>query len=79
MIILPWQQVPEDTLQRMLEDIVSRDGTDYGHEELSVEAKLARALSAIKAGRAVLVWDEETESANLMNKTDLKIPTGESP
>ncbi len=67
-IILPWQQVEQDTLMRLLAEVVSRDGTDYGGHELSQMDKCQQALANLKQGRAVLCWDDDTETASLMSQ-----------
>ena len=38
-MIVPWQSLDPDTLQNLLEEFVSRDGTDYGEQELSLAQK----------------------------------------
>ena len=32
---IPWQKLSEDAFEGMLQEMVSRDGTDYGEQELS--------------------------------------------
>lgn len=66
MIQIPWQSLDTDTLSRLLEEIVTRDGTDYGVNEKSTWERLQQARSALETGRAVLVWNEETETASLV-------------
>lgn len=67
MIEIPWRNLPEETLFRLLEEIVTRDGTDYGEQEKSVETRLKQAQSSLQQGRAVLVWDQDSETASLVN------------
>lgn len=68
MIEIPWEKVPEQTLTHILEEIVTRDGTDYGAVEKSVATRVEQARSSLQKGRAVLAWDEETESASLIER-----------
>lgn len=66
-IIIPHQAVAPDILDSMLEEIVSRDGTDYGHIEIAMPDRVKAARDALVAGRAALVWDDELESASLVS------------
>ena len=54
---VPWRQLPTDVPDRLLEEIVSRDGTDYGASELALAEKVARARRELESGRAILTWD----------------------
>ena len=45
---IPWQKLSEDAFQGMLEELVSRDGTDYGERELSQEEKNRPTAGGIK-------------------------------
>ncbi|MGI9318601.1 MAG: YheU family protein [bacterium] len=64
---IPWSDLPAETLNTLLEEIVTRDGTDYGVAEKSTEQKVTHAKNQLLNGRAVLYWDPELESASLMN------------
>jgi len=63
---IPWDTLDEDTLTRLLTEIVTRDGTDYGVEESSTQAKVAAALKSLHSGRARLFWDSESETSALV-------------
>jgi len=71
MIEIPWQNVAADTLNLLLEEIVTRDGTDYGVVEKTVAQRLEEARTSLQKGRAMLVWDETTESASLVERRAL--------
>lgn len=70
--IIPFDSLDPDTLVNVLNDIVSRDGTDYGDYELSTEQKREQALRALKSGEAVLVFDTESETIQLVSKQSLE-------
>lgn len=63
---IPHEALNKDTLRSLLEEIVSRDGTDYGVTELSLEQKLSRALSLLDSGEAYIDFDPGTETCALM-------------
>ena len=69
---IPWQEMDQQTLMRLLSELVTRDGTDYGRVEVSTDAKVNKVLSQLKSGSAVLLWNEETESASLVSREALQ-------
>ncbi|MBX2882410.1 MAG: YheU family protein [Granulosicoccus sp.] len=69
---IPWDSLDSETLVRLLTEIVTRDGTDYGAREISTEAKVASAQQALTSGRAMLYWDDETETASLIPTEQVK-------
>ncbi len=68
--LAPGDLSPE-TLRRLVEEFVTRDGTDYGTVERSVEEKIAQVLGQLRSGEARLVFDPETETANIAPARDL--------
>ncbi len=69
--LIPIDSINPDTLMTILEDIVTRDGTDYGDYELSSQQKCQQALNSLKAGDAVLLFDTESETIKLLPKSEL--------
>lgn len=69
--VIPFDSLDPDTLVNVLNDIVSRDGTDYGDYDLSTEQKRLQALRALQSGQAVLVFDTESETIQLVSKQSL--------
>ncbi|ADZ92411.1 YheU family protein [Marinomonas mediterranea] len=69
--IVPWESLEVDTLNNVLKDIVTRDGTDYGDYELSAEQKIAQAKHSLQSGEAVLLFDTESETIKMVLKDQL--------
>ena len=65
-MIIPFEQLPPETLRNLIEEFVTRDGTDYGTHEASLENKVTHVEQALKNKQAFLVFDEETETCNLI-------------
>lgn len=63
---LPYDKLAPETLQRLLEEIVTRDGTDYGETETPVEARVRQAREALRRGTATLFFDAATQSCQLV-------------
>jgi uncharacterized protein YheU (UPF0270 family) len=65
---IPVERVASDTLQAMLEDFASRDGTDYGRRELSLGEKVANLQSQLGSGELSLVFDLASEQWDLLDR-----------
>lgn len=78
-MIIPWQQINDETLTNLLESYVLREGTDYGEQELSLEEKVANLRTQLKTGEVVVVYSELHESVNLMSAKQFNQQPSESP
>lgn len=55
-----------DTLRAVIESFVLREGTDYGLEETSLDAKVAQVLAQVRRGDAHVVFDPATDSVTIV-------------
>lgn len=67
---LPVDALSPEALRGLVEEVVTRDGTDYGAVERSVEEKVRQVLAQLAAGEIRIVFDPGTETVNL-------VPAGE--
>ena len=67
-MIIPYNELSEDALQALIEDFVTRDGTDYGRDEISRQEKSEQLLASLKTGEMLISYNEETESCGLVRK-----------
>ena len=67
-IIVPWKDLPPDTLTNLIEEFVTRDGTDYGDQEIPTTTKVEQVRNQLKKEDAFVVFDEVTESVSVMGK-----------
>jgi len=67
---IPYEQLSPEALHGVIEEFVTRDGTDYGEVEIPLEIKIDQVLAQIKSGRAVIVFDQETESCTVLRRDD---------
>ncbi len=67
-IIVPWKDLPPDTLTNLIEEFVTRDGTDYGYQEIPTATKVEQVRHQLKKQEAFVVFDEVTESVSVMGK-----------
>lgn len=66
-MIIPYEKISSETLQGVIEEFVSREGTDYGPREFSFEEKVLEVLRQVKRGVAVVVFDPETETCSIVD------------
>lgn len=63
-MLIPHDMLEAETLTRLLEDFVTREGTDNG-DETPLETRVARARRALEKGQAVIVFDPESQQCQL--------------
>ena len=69
-MIIPPESLSEDALQGVLEEFISRDGTDYGESELSLEAKVDRLKPQVMRSEVLIVFDDTLECVTLMTREE---------
>jgi uncharacterized protein YheU (UPF0270 family) len=67
---IPVDKLSPDALQGVIEELISRDGTDYGEVEASQETKFGQVKRMLNNGLAVLIFDDETETTNIFLADD---------
>lgn len=68
--IIPVDKLSSEALKGVIDEFISRGGTDYGAVEASHEAKFRQVKQKLKSGLAVLIYDDETETTNIFMKDD---------
>ncbi len=75
-MIIPHQQLSPEALLGLIEDFVTRDGTDYGEREVPLATKVAQVRRQLESGSAVIVFNEEDESCMILLKEQLPAVPG---
>jgi uncharacterized protein YheU (UPF0270 family) len=63
--IIPVNRLSPKALQGVIEEFISRDGTDYGEIEVSPETNFRQVKHKLENGLAVLIFDDENETTNI--------------
>ncbi len=71
-IKIPYSQLNPDTLRALVEEFITREGTDYGEVEVDLETKVRQVIGQLKKGEAVIVFDEKSETCNIVPRDELK-------
>ena len=61
-----------ESLRAMIEEFVTRDGTDYGDVESDVEERIAQVMAQLASREASIVFDPDTETTNIVVTRDLR-------
>lgn len=64
-MIIPHSSLKPEVLRAVVEEYVSREGTDYGIET-SLEDKVSSVLAQLARGYACIVYDEQSESCDIV-------------
>ena len=67
---IPYDQLSSKALLGVIEEFVTRDGTDYGEVEMPLKTKISQVLAQLKSGKAVIVFARESESCTIFTSDD---------
>ena len=65
-LLIPWEQLSPEALAGIIEEFVTRDGTDYGRVEVSLADKTARVRQQLETQKVVIVFDPESETCTIL-------------
>ncbi|PCJ30340.1 MAG: cytoplasmic protein [Moraxellaceae bacterium] len=65
---VPWDALETDTLRALVEEFVTREGTDYGEVELSLEQKVDRVIDGFRNKKYLILFDQEMQSCHIAEK-----------
>lgn len=71
-IEISMSQISQEALRGIVEGFIMREGTDYGAAEVSFEKKFEQIYRQIEKGDIKIVFDQATESVNLLTKRDFQ-------
>jgi uncharacterized protein YheU (UPF0270 family) len=74
-MIIPQSALSSEALHGIIREFVTREGTEYGAEEVSLEIKVTQVQRQIDRGDVVIVFDEGTESIDLVSKSSQRYKT----
>ena len=70
-MIIPFAQLDHNTLQNLLEEYATREGTEYGEREVELPEKVASLRRQLQSGEVVIWFDPGEETVNLVLAEDL--------
>ena len=67
-IEVPTSRLDAEVLESLLEEFASRDGTDYGARELTLEEKVGNLRSQLASAELQLLFHTESEQWDLVSR-----------
>jgi uncharacterized protein len=71
-LVIPYGELSPEALRGVIEEFVTREGTDYGASEVSLDTKVFQVLNQLHSGKAVIVFDQKTKTCNILSSCDMK-------
>lgn len=72
-LIVPNDSLRPETLQAVIENFITRDGAVHGHTETPLQVQIDQVRSQLQSGKAVIVYDQETESCTIRLTEEIRI------
>ncbi len=72
LVVVPWRELPTETVAAVVEAFVLREGTNYGAEEHHFETKVAQVRKQLEEGSILMVFDTLEDSCTLLTSQELK-------
>lgn len=69
-MLIPYKKLATDTLNGLIEDFVTRDGTDHG-DNTPLDIRIERVHRALDSKQAVIVFDVESQQCQLCLRRDV--------
>ncbi len=70
MIEVPWDAIDPDTLYRLVEEFVTREGTDYGQQEFSLDTKVQQILAGLKRRQWLIIVDTAMQNTHIVEAAE---------
>lgn len=67
-MIIPQSAISAEALEGIIKDFVLREGTEYGSTDVSLDTKVKQVQRQLDRGDVVIVFDQATESVDLVSK-----------
>ncbi len=65
---IPYKELDKDTLMNLIEEFVSREGTDYGSHVYSLQEKVNHVLKQLEQGIAFIGYDADSSTCNIVKR-----------
>lgn len=65
-IEVPYQQIAPETLRRMIQEFVTRDGADWAEAGCTLEDKVEQVLQQLRVKQVKVVFDLTSQTANII-------------
>ena len=63
---IPYTELSQEALLGVMDAFILREGTDYGHEEITIDQKRSQVLSMLQSGEAEIVFYQESDHIDIV-------------
>ena len=70
-VVVPWDRLSVAALRGVIEEFVTREGTEYGAHDVPLESKVRDVQRQLERGEVVVLFDGKTQTVNLAHARDL--------
>ena len=71
-MIIPHEKLSPEALNGLIEEFVTRPGTDTGYTKTTLEQNFDMVKRQLKRGDVFVVYDEKSKTANVVPKEAVK-------
>lgn len=71
-LIVPPERLSAEALQGVIEEFITREGTDYGELEFSLADKVEQVRAQLKTAIVQIVFDVRLETCTLMTRDEIR-------
>ena len=71
-INVPISDISAEALTGLLEEYVSRDGTDYGEVEVTIDEKTKVLRKQLEEGELSILFDQETQELDIVMREQME-------
>ena len=65
-MVIPLDKLSPEALRGVVEEFVTREGTDYGEQPYSFEDKVAQVFRQLQREEAVIVYDPDSQTCGIV-------------
>jgi uncharacterized protein YheU (UPF0270 family) len=66
---VPYEQLEPETLERLIEEFVTRDGTNWADHDGALEKKVGQVMDQLRNKKAKVVFDLTSQTANIITSS----------
>jgi uncharacterized protein len=78
-MLIPHTALAAETLHNLVEEFVTREGTEYGYYSHNLADKVKQVLRQLEQGKAVIFFDPESSTSHIEIKDRILFNHGQFP
>ncbi len=71
-LVIPLEQLTAEALQGVIEEFITREGTDYGAVEWTLADKVKQVQAQLRNGHAQIIFDTRLETCTIMTREEIR-------